>query len=78
MQVYICIPVDSDPCEFLVKALVSSPLIDVVCSALLETVYGLDCDFGSSMLLMSTQMSIDKPELVCLWRDEVECEPDTS
>ena len=50
------------------KASASSPLIDVVFSALLETVYGLDCDFGPSMLLMSTQMSIDKPELVCAKR----------
>lgn len=75
---YVCIPVDSTPCKFLVKASVSSPLIDVVCSVLLESVYRLDCDFGPSMLLMSTQMSTDKPELTCLCKDEVDCEPGTS
>lgn len=76
-QVYVCIPVDSDPCKFLMKASASSPLIDVVCSAG-DSVYRLDCDFSPNMLLMSTQMCIDKPELVCLCKDEVECEPDTS
>lgn len=75
---YVCIPVDSAPSKFLVKASVSSPLIDVVFCALMEIVYGPDCDFGPSMLLMSTQMSTDKPELVCLCKDGVNCEPDTS
>lgn len=45
-QVYVCIPVDSALGKFLVKASVSSPLIDVVCCALMEIVYGLDYDFG--------------------------------
>lgn len=75
-QVDVCIPVDSALAKFLLKASVSSPLIDVVCCALMEIVYGLDHDFG--MLLMSTQMSTDKPELVCLCKDGVDCEPDTS
>lgn len=39
MQVYVSIPVDSAPYKFTVKASVSSPLIDVVCSALPETVF---------------------------------------
>lgn len=77
-QVYVCTPVDSAPSKFLVKASVSSPLIDVVCCALMELVYGPDYAFGPSMLLMSTQMSTDKPEFVCLCKDGVDCEPETS
>lgn len=75
---YVYIPIDSALGKFLLKASVPSPLIDVVCCALMEAVYGLDYDFGPSMLLMSTQMSTDKPELVCLCKDGVDCEPDTS
>lgn len=44
----------------------------------MEIVYGPDYDFGPSMLLMSAQMSTDKPELVCLCKAAADCEPDTS